>query len=650
MKVSTRSFLAFALSSALTASLASAAAPAAKPSVQRFYKAFVSATKGVNQKNGRMTPAALGRVLAASAAVVDAHGNVMTRAAAQPAPHEVAAIKDITSKIAGNNVIDESEVEPIAQAFEAAGAITPGTADAQAFRTLLRSSSAATPNVKITSNDTEFDLRQLSRRNFPTVKTVTLDRAHAGGGPVILEVDPDRVNLDTSAVVALVGKAAFPIAASDVKVERGRVLVRNVPAGAKQLAFAYKTKAISITEGSGGLLRDGGSFQTLLWPSDVGKTGPGVSDPNDSQRSRFTAQTSGKAIVMNNASRRGGPAYNGALVVLDGYEKRDDAGAAGVPVELYSKAGSVSAATAREVLRSGKFGLGFFTRKFGQLPGFPNGKLRYVEALSDDFSMEHDGLVALAPSHLSDPKLPGFVAIHELAHHVFGNSIRVKNWDFWMSEGFAEYWTMRAVEEQKGPAHVSKLWKEMAFGANKYLSKTPHALVARPGTDVLTVFDRIPYSYGAWVLRQIEHKLGRAEFDTIMAKWVQQYRGKAADTRALATFLTKHNTQGIDFGAELTAWNALSQIPRAGITNVKLDAAKTTVTMDVNDGSKMPRGLTVPVRATLQNGTVETFDLDVSKRQGGFTHTFSGPVKKVEFDPERQSIVDLEVTRSRSRS
>src|SRR5689334_211837 len=129
MKVALRSFLALALSSSLAL-----AAPGPKPTVKRFYDSFVSAAKKVNAKNGRMTPAALGRVLAASSAVVDAHTNVMVPGAAQPAPHEVAAVKDIASKIAGNNVIDETEVEPIAQAFEAAGAIVPGSSDAQAFR------------------------------------------------------------------------------------------------------------------------------------------------------------------------------------------------------------------------------------------------------------------------------------------------------------------------------------------------------------------------------------------------------------------------------------------------------------------------------------------------------------------------------------
>ena len=210
---------------------------------------------------------------------------------------------------------------------------------------------------------------------------------------------------------------------------------------------------------------------------------------------------------MNNANRRGSAPYNAAVVALTGYEKISGKAPNGLPIELWQLPGASTAAIQKAIMKDVGAAVVFAEKTFGVLPSMPHGTLRYVQALSDNFSMEHDGLIAMAPSMLADPREAANVAVHEFFHHFFGNDQRVKDWDFWMNEGFADYFEYRMIEARDGVEAGKRRFDYAADRANRAMSTNSHSLAGVKGTDVLTVFDQIPYQYGPWVLRMMEMKL-----------------------------------------------------------------------------------------------------------------------------------------------
>lgn len=616
-----------------------------KPTLQTFFDAFRHAAQSVDAQTGRISGEALEQLGAARRAVGAAQAGIATPAAARPSPSEVARCEELWDLVCGDLMIDRNEVGGIVESFADLDAfVDPSRAspERKALERELRRASAPMPYGRLKDVVFDWDLSSAgTATEFPAKATVTLERPHQGRRHIVLELDPDRCKVDPNSVVATVAGQVVALDARNVRLDHGR-LVLTVPPGTESLDFAYTLRSVSLEEGESGLLRseDGKSFGTMIWPYHVGQLGPAISDPNDGVRIQFQITPPADAVVFTNSSDLDAPAYNGCMVVLHGYEGIKGQASDGTRIELWRRPGTMTADLEQAVVSAAGRATVFLKEKLGEFP-IPGGVLRYIEGIYDGFSMEHDGLVSMSPSTLGDPDWAVEVAVHEWFHHVFGNSIRVKDWDFWMSEGFTSYWTYRMMEELEGPAAAERLFDRGADLANRSMSFNPHPLMSLPNTDVNTVFDRIPYELGAWMLRMIEGKLGRAEFDGLMKEFVAQFRGKPANTVDFAQFVSRHNTQGFDAVAFFDQWNALSQIPRARAENVRYDG--NVLRMDVWSTTRVPAGLTLPVYVTLENGAEEVFELDISKRSFGFAKEFPSAVASVRFDPHETVLADVEL-------
>jgi aminopeptidase N len=140
--------------------------------------------------------------------------------------------------------------------------------------------------------------------------------------------------------------------------------------------------------------------------------------------------------------------------------------------------------------------IGFFASIWGEYP-FINEKYGHAQ-FSWGGGMEHQTCTSLG-------SYSELLICHELAHQWWGNMVTCANWkNIWLNEGFARY--------------SEALWKEHNFGANAlkdymdYLNR-PEVWQNSPiyitdTTNVYSIFNRLVYDKGAWVLHMLRHIVG----------------------------------------------------------------------------------------------------------------------------------------------
>ncbi|MFC4455868.1 M1 family metallopeptidase [Deinococcus sonorensis] len=115
------------------------------------------------------------------------------------------------------------------------------------------------------------------------------------------------------------------------------------------------------------------------------------------------------------------------------------------------------------------------------------------------------------------------VAVHELAHQWFGDTVRLADWsDVWLNEGFATYAELLWTEQQGGnvPALVQSWYSSVQRAA-------PRPLVA---TRPEQLFDASSYLRGALTLQALRLAVGDDPFRRVLQTWVQRYGGQSAGT------------------------------------------------------------------------------------------------------------------------
>jgi len=291
------------------------------------------------------------------------------------------------------------------------------------------------------------------------------------------------------------------------------------------------------------------------------------------------------------------PTYDVHVVAYDSYvETRATAPASRVPVSTYVYARDVAAG--RTMFGEATAALDYFAQTFGD---YRWGSLSYQEEPIFGGGMEHAGCVSMDETLFSMPTSSRTTTFHELAHHWSGNLVRVRTWnDFWLSEGFADYLTGRAVTAIDGDAAGKAFWKKTLASALAADASAGHALrPADPEIDVLEIFDEVSYAKGAVVLRMLEHEIGEPAFTNALKTWF--------DEHAFAAQTTK------DFEGAIAALPAARAVDVAGFfrTFVYGEGHPNLRVTHAPDGA----GTTIRVEQT-QAGDPFVFTLDVEVKHG----------------------------------
>jgi leukotriene-A4 hydrolase len=177
--------------------------------------------------------------------------------------------------------------------------------------------------------------------------------------------------------------------------------------------------------------------------------------------------------------------------------------------------------------------------------------------------MENPRLTFLTPTMIAgDRSLVDLIA-HELAHSWSGNLVTNASWKhWWLNEGFTTYVTTRILEKLYGEEVATmnlQLEQEEAIESLKEIPADKQALLARgPDTTSANYTDEgLAYPKGAWLLRTLEERAGRAVFDPFLRGWFDGHAFQSVTTgqfvRYLRTELLAKHPQVMS-EAELDEW------------------------------------------------------------------------------------------------
>lgn len=312
--------------------------------------------------------------------------------------------------------------------------------------------------------------------------------------------------------------------------------------------------------GSGGLMvrqhnADGRKiFSSLNWPTKARGWLPVRDHPSDGAAVAFDVTFPSAYRVVANGEKLGEadnadgtktwryeaadpmPTYDFHVAAYDDWNVVEARSSSGVPITTYTYASDAPRAPAIY----GDLGeaLGFYEATFG---AYRWGSASFLEVPNVGGGMEHASVVSMDEDLFSSTQTARDTAFHELAHHWSGNLVRIRQWnDFWLSEGFTEYLTARAIGAVYGADEMKRVFRgyvERALAADR---ANPHALAPRGvEIDVLTIFDGISYQKGALVLRMLERIVGEPELTAFLKRWFDRHAFQAVSTDDLERELSE---------------------------------------------------------------------------------------------------------------
>lgn len=159
--------------------------------------------------------------------------------------------------------------------------------------------------------------------------------------------------------------------------------------------------------------------------------------------------------------------------------------------------------------------------------------------------MENPRLSFITPTVIAGDKSLVSLIAHELAHSWSGNTVTNATWrDLWLNEGFTTYLTYRIMEMVYGEkrfAMEAVLGRQDLQADIDTLAADDQILaIDLRGRDPDDVFSNIPYEKGALFLRELEQKVGRAEFDKFLLAYFKHFNFQSITTDQFVDYLEKN--------------------------------------------------------------------------------------------------------------
>jgi leukotriene-A4 hydrolase len=201
--------------------------------------------------------------------------------------------------------------------------------------------------------------------------------------------------------------------------------------------------------------------------------------------------------------------------------------------------------------------------------------------------MENPRLTFVTPTMIAgDRSLVDLIA-HELAHSWSGNLVTNASWKhWWLNEGFTTYVTTRILEALYGEEVATmnlQLEQEEALELLKTVAPAKQALLTRDADDSSKAYtdDQLAYPKGAWFLRTLEQRAGRAVFDPFLRGWFDQHAFQSVTTGQFVDYLRKNllaQHPDVMSDAELDEWLHGAGIPASATRarSTRLAALDTT--------------------------------------------------------------------------
>jgi aminopeptidase N len=300
-------------------------------------------------------------------------------------------------------------------------------------------------------------------------------------------------------------------------------------------------------------------YTSLNWPSKARRWLPLRDHPRDGAMVSFEATFPEAYLVLANGRKVGEThnddgtktwryeaatpmsTYDFHVSAYDGWQVEESRARSGVPITTYTYASAARHTNA--VYGDLAKALDFYESEYGK---YRWGSAGFIEEPIFGGGMEHASVVSMDETLFRDPVGARSTAIHELAHHWSGNLVRIRRWnDFWLSEGFTEYLTARAIGQIDGLEAQRRVHREYLTSSLRADRANPHAVAPRgEEIDVLEIFDAISYQKGALVVRMLERIVGTERMDAFLRSWFDRHAFGAVSTADLERELSQ--ASGID--------------------------------------------------------------------------------------------------------
>lgn len=182
--------------------------------------------------------------------------------------------------------------------------------------------------------------------------------------------------------------------------------------------------------------------------------------------------------------------------------------------------------------------------------------------------MENPRLSFITPTVIAGDKSLVSLIAHELAHSWSGNSTSNATWrDLWLNEGFTTYLTYRIMEMIYGTDRYNMeavLGYQDLIADIEELNENDQLLaIDLSGRDPDLVFSNVPYEKGALFLRELEHRIGRDNFDQFLLDYFSEFAFQSITTGQFVDYLDK--TLLADYQDKLDATRIHEWIYKPGI-------------------------------------------------------------------------------------
>ncbi|MBB5437500.1 aminopeptidase N [Pedobacter sp. AK017] len=165
--------------------------------------------------------------------------------------------------------------------------------------------------------------------------------------------------------------------------------------------------------------------------------------------------------------------------------------------------------------------------------------------------MENPNLTFITPTIIAGDRSLVSIICHELAHSWSGNLVTNATWnDFWLNEGFTNYFERRIDEELYGKheADMQAVFARHALddaisdmGAG---SKDTHLKTDYSGRNPDEGTNDIAYEKGYFFLRGIEAAVGREKFDAFLRSYFDAHAFQSLTTEQFLDYLNKNLIKG----------------------------------------------------------------------------------------------------------
>ncbi|WP_344358838.1 M1 family metallopeptidase [Streptomyces gobitricini] len=200
--------------------------------------------------------------------------------------------------------------------------------------------------------------------------------------------------------------------------------------------------------------------------------------------------------------------------------------------------------------------LEWMERKVGRYPFETYGLL--VADADTGFELETQTLSLFERSLFTRGTLPEWyvesIMVHELAHHWFGNSVSPHRWsDLWLNEGHATWYeALYAEETAKQP--LERRMHQAYLDSDRWRAAGGPPAAPRPPAagQKISLFRPVVYDGSALVLYALRQEIGKAAFERLERRWVDQYAHGTASTDDFVRLASEE--AGRDLTAFMKGW------------------------------------------------------------------------------------------------